>query len=158
MDNGLHKLAGRPMLICWGMHDFVFDGDYLAEWQRRFPEAEVHRFPNAGHYVLEDAPEHPLFEDVIGITAHAEGKILADVIKLCLAFGYRLTRDGKTAELTGPNLVLRLLESDTHRGIVEMTLRVNGRPAGKTECRFGTHSVLKFVDDSTAVWSFDTDN
>ena len=57
VDNGLHKLAGRPMLICWGMHDFVFDGDYLAEWQRRFPEAEVHRFPNAGHYVLEDAPE-----------------------------------------------------------------------------------------------------
>jgi len=31
--------------------------DYLAEWQRRFPEAEVHRFPEAGHYVVEDVPQ-----------------------------------------------------------------------------------------------------
>jgi haloalkane dehalogenase len=45
------------MLICWGEKDFVFDTDYLAEWRRRFPAAEVHRFPEAGHYVLEDAPE-----------------------------------------------------------------------------------------------------
>ena len=43
------------MLICWGERDFVFDHHFLAEWRRRFPEAEVHRFPDAGHYVLEDA-------------------------------------------------------------------------------------------------------
>ena len=54
-DDGLHKLEGKPMLICWGMKDFVFDADYLTEWQRRFPNAEVHRFEDAGHYVLEDA-------------------------------------------------------------------------------------------------------
>jgi haloalkane dehalogenase len=42
------------------MRDFVFDADYLDEWQRRFPQAEVHRFPDAGHYVLEDAPERLL--------------------------------------------------------------------------------------------------
>jgi haloalkane dehalogenase len=53
----LHILSKLPMLICWGEHDFVFDSDYLAEWQRRFPNAEVHRFPDAGHYVLEDVPE-----------------------------------------------------------------------------------------------------
>ena len=29
----------------------------LAEWERRFPGAEVHRFADAGHYVLEDAEE-----------------------------------------------------------------------------------------------------
>jgi len=52
----LSFLAGKPMLICWGMHDFVFDADYLAEWQRRFPAAEVHRFEQAGHYLLEDEP------------------------------------------------------------------------------------------------------
>jgi len=57
VDVRLHRLADRPILICWGMHDFVFDSDYLAEWQRRFPDAEVHRFPDAGHYVLEDASE-----------------------------------------------------------------------------------------------------
>lgn len=56
-DKNLDKLAGIPMLICWGEHDFVFDASYLAEWQRRFPNAEVHTFSNAGHYVLEDEPE-----------------------------------------------------------------------------------------------------
>jgi haloalkane dehalogenase len=53
--NGLHRFAALPMLICWGQRDFVFDQHFLAEWQRRFPAAEIHRFPEAGHYVLEDA-------------------------------------------------------------------------------------------------------
>ena len=57
VDENLDKLAGIPMLICWGEHDFVFDVSYLAEWRRRFPNAEVHTFSNAGHYVLEDEPE-----------------------------------------------------------------------------------------------------
>ncbi len=56
-DENLDKLSGIPMLICWGKHDFVFNASYLAEWQRRFPDAEVHTFSNAGHYVLEDEPE-----------------------------------------------------------------------------------------------------
>jgi haloalkane dehalogenase len=50
----LDLLAGVPMLIAWGMKDFVFDHHFLDEWVRRFPRAEVHRFPEAGHYVLED--------------------------------------------------------------------------------------------------------
>jgi haloalkane dehalogenase len=50
----LQRLARRPMLICWGERDFVFDRDYLDEWRKRFPDAEVHSFPDAGHYVLED--------------------------------------------------------------------------------------------------------
>ena len=57
VDENLHKLNQIPMMICWGMHDFVFDTDYLDEWRRRFPNAEVHTFSNAGHYVLEDVPD-----------------------------------------------------------------------------------------------------
>ena len=57
LDQNLELLKNFPMLICWGEHDFVFDLDYLNEWIRRFPEAEVHCFPEAGHYVLEDVPE-----------------------------------------------------------------------------------------------------
>jgi len=53
----LSNLSAVPMLICWGLKDFVFDADYLAEWQRRFPSAEVHAFPEAGHYLFEDAPD-----------------------------------------------------------------------------------------------------
>jgi pimeloyl-ACP methyl ester carboxylesterase len=52
---GLESLRSRPVLICWGERDFVFNRHFLEEWTRRFPLAEVHRFPDAGHYVLEDA-------------------------------------------------------------------------------------------------------
>ncbi len=50
----LGLFADVPILIAWGMKDFVFDRHFLAEWGRRFPRAEVHRFLEAGHYVLED--------------------------------------------------------------------------------------------------------
>jgi len=60
VDRGLQRLAAKPMLIGWGERDFVFDRDYLAEWRRRFPLAEVHSFPAAGHYVLEDVPDRLL--------------------------------------------------------------------------------------------------
>ncbi len=55
VEEGLQRFRHLPMLICWGMRDFVFDRHFLEEWERHFPEAEVHRFPEAGHYVLEDA-------------------------------------------------------------------------------------------------------
>lgn len=44
-----------PTLILWGDKDFVFDHHFLRAWQQFLPAAEVHRFANAGHYVLEDA-------------------------------------------------------------------------------------------------------
>jgi len=55
----------KPVLVCWGAKDFVFDDSFLAEWRRRLPKAEVHYFPDAGHYVLEDAHERivPLVRD-----------------------------------------------------------------------------------------------
>jgi len=57
VQNELHQLRKLPMLICWGMKDFVFTQAYLDEWRHRFPEAHVHTFEDAGHYVLEDAAE-----------------------------------------------------------------------------------------------------
>jgi haloalkane dehalogenase len=51
---GLPRLAHKPILICWGDRDFVFDHHFLAEWMRIFPDAEVHRFADGGHYILED--------------------------------------------------------------------------------------------------------
>jgi haloalkane dehalogenase len=54
-DEDLTHLRQLPVLICWGGKDFVFNDGFLEEWKRRLPEAEVHYFPRAGHYVLEDA-------------------------------------------------------------------------------------------------------
>ncbi|MBI4352106.1 MAG: alpha/beta fold hydrolase [Elusimicrobia bacterium] len=53
----LASLATLPMLICWGLKDFVFDRHFLEEWTRRFPGAQIHGFPDCGHYILEDARE-----------------------------------------------------------------------------------------------------
>lgn len=63
----LHLFRKLPMLICWGERDFVFDVHFLQEWQRRFPEAEVHTFPEHGHYILEDAEDEvvPLIAEFI---------------------------------------------------------------------------------------------
>ena len=44
-----------PTLILWGEKDWVFDHHFLDVWQKTLPNAEVHRFPDAGHLVLEDA-------------------------------------------------------------------------------------------------------
>ncbi len=57
IQDGLEELRDHPVLICWGMGDFVFDESFLAEWRKRLPEAEVHEFAHGGHYVLEDCPE-----------------------------------------------------------------------------------------------------
>ncbi len=57
VEQNLRRLDGIPLQIIWGERDFVFDKHFLAEWRRRWPEAEVHSFPDAGHYVLEDLGE-----------------------------------------------------------------------------------------------------
>lgn len=51
----LPSFRQTPTLLLWGDRDFVFDHHFLAEWRKFLPSAEVHQFPNAGHYVLEDA-------------------------------------------------------------------------------------------------------
>ncbi len=56
-DENLSQFSNIPMLICWGERDFVFDTEYLDEWRRRFPNAKVHCYSDAGHYVLEDVPD-----------------------------------------------------------------------------------------------------
>jgi pimeloyl-ACP methyl ester carboxylesterase len=53
----LHKLAEVPMLLAWGGKDFVFNDAFYNEWRRRFPKAQTLYLADAGHYVLEDAPE-----------------------------------------------------------------------------------------------------
>jgi len=59
----LRKLQGRlsdlgqtPALLLWGARDPVFSDRYLRDVQLRLPQARLHRFPAAGHLVVEDAP------------------------------------------------------------------------------------------------------
>ncbi|NUS38485.1 MAG: alpha/beta fold hydrolase [Lysobacter sp.] len=50
----LHEFADRPVFIGWGLRDFVFDRHCLAAFAAALPQAEVHAFDDADHYVLED--------------------------------------------------------------------------------------------------------
>ncbi|MCG9755472.1 alpha/beta fold hydrolase [Shewanella insulae] len=57
ISDKLSQFSQLPVMICWGLKDFVFDKHFLDEWKRRFPQAEVHEFADCGHYILEDASD-----------------------------------------------------------------------------------------------------
>lgn len=54
MGRQLHAYADRPAFIGWGLRDFVFDRHCLDAFSAALPQAEVHAFEDAHHYVLED--------------------------------------------------------------------------------------------------------
>ena len=53
----LGLLSNKPVLIVWGGKDFVFNDKVLDIWREKLPMAHVEYYPDAGHYVLEDASE-----------------------------------------------------------------------------------------------------
>ena len=57
IEDRLYLLAGKPMTLVWGMRDWCFNAHFLEEWTRRFPDADVVKIGDAGHFVCEDAPE-----------------------------------------------------------------------------------------------------
>jgi pimeloyl-ACP methyl ester carboxylesterase len=60
----LDSFSSTPILACWGMKDFCFHGGFLNRWEEFWPHMEVHQFPHAGHYILED--------DIDGVMAKVE--------------------------------------------------------------------------------------
>lgn len=60
IEAGLASLSEKPMLLVWGMKDWCFTPAFLAEFRRRFPQAESVEIADAGHYVFEDAPQRVL--------------------------------------------------------------------------------------------------
>lgn len=57
VSKSLSRICDRPTMLLWGARDFVFDKTYYDEFKRRLPAAESHWLPEAGHYLLEDAPD-----------------------------------------------------------------------------------------------------
>ena len=48
----------KPVGIAWAMKDIAFTKEMLERlWLKTFPDAEVLRLPDAGHYLQEDAHE-----------------------------------------------------------------------------------------------------
>ena len=57
IERGLPSLADRPALLVWGMRDWCFRPDCLEKFAAVWPQAEVHRLEDVGHWVVEDAPD-----------------------------------------------------------------------------------------------------
>ncbi len=55
-ESKLGAFSRTPLLLAWGMKDWVFDEAFLNGWLTRFPKAAVVRFPDSGHFLLEDSP------------------------------------------------------------------------------------------------------
>ena len=75
VEEGLAHFKKTPMLICWGGRDFCFNDHFYQIWRQRFPQARAHYFPDAGHYVLEDAFEEigPLVEEFLALSSEPAG-------------------------------------------------------------------------------------
>ncbi len=73
IESGLAAFENTPMLLPWGMKDWVFDEHFLNGWRRRFPHARAERFEDCGHFLLEDAPGEavPLIADFVARSAAA---------------------------------------------------------------------------------------
>ncbi len=57
MEKRLPTLATRPVLMIWGMRDWCFTPECLERLHRSFPKAEVERFDDVGHWVVEEASD-----------------------------------------------------------------------------------------------------
>jgi pimeloyl-ACP methyl ester carboxylesterase len=57
LESDLPSMADRPALLIWGMKDWCFDQRCLDRFTSVWPQAEIHRIPNAGHWVVEDAAD-----------------------------------------------------------------------------------------------------
>ena len=67
IETRLPSLARHPWQLIWGMRDWCFTPEFLERFREFFPQAEVHRLADAGHYVVEDAYERigPLVEQFL---------------------------------------------------------------------------------------------
>ena len=60
IEQGLRSFADRPSCLIWGMRDWCFRPDCLERFLEAWPQAEVHRLADVGHWVVEDAPVETL--------------------------------------------------------------------------------------------------
>jgi haloalkane dehalogenase len=76
IEAALPRFREHPMIIFWGAKDFCFNDVFLTGWMDRFPAATVHRYSDAGHYVVEDAYERilPALSGFLEHPGRAEGR------------------------------------------------------------------------------------
>ncbi|WP_254763000.1 alpha/beta fold hydrolase [Natrinema marinum] len=51
------QITQKPTLVMWGLQDPAFDDSYLKRWEDTLSNATVHRLPNVGHFVPDEAAD-----------------------------------------------------------------------------------------------------
>lgn len=57
IEEKLPIFKDRKICLIWGMLDWCFPPDFLKRFLQVYPDAEVHKIDDAGHYLIEDAQE-----------------------------------------------------------------------------------------------------
>ena len=65
IEASLGQFSAVPIFLGFGLKDFVFDKHFLDQWKHYFPNAQVHEYPDCGHYILQDAAQ-----DIIPLIAN----------------------------------------------------------------------------------------
>jgi haloalkane dehalogenase len=57
LEEGLARLQELPVALVWGLRDWCFTPWFRDRFLDFFPRAEQYDIADAGHYVMEEAPE-----------------------------------------------------------------------------------------------------
>jgi len=60
VEHGLWMFRETPVCIIWGMKDWCFNQRFLDRWLDIFPECQLLKLSDAGHYLFEDANDEIL--------------------------------------------------------------------------------------------------
>ncbi|MBI3465511.1 MAG: alpha/beta fold hydrolase [Planctomycetes bacterium] len=83
IEDGLSQFRNHPVQLIWGMRDWCFTPHFLERFLDFFPQAEVHRIEDAGHWVIEDAHERiiPLIERFLEGTATTRSDLNSEAVR-----------------------------------------------------------------------------
>jgi haloalkane dehalogenase len=84
IEDGLRSVADRPICLIWGMRDWCFRPDCLDRFVAAWPQADVQRLADVGHWVVEDAPD----ESLSILESFLKNRVAANVSAECI--GHRM--------------------------------------------------------------------
>lgn len=79
IERRLPEISHLPIKLIWGMRDWCFTPACLERFVGYWPQADVTRLADVGHWVIEDAPEESvaMLQEFLGATAGVPDPVVA---------------------------------------------------------------------------------
>ena len=127
--------------------------EFLRQFDSTFPPDSV-GVTNVAYLSRRWKPSGYL-RSVTGVTVAADSTDTIELAGDLSALGYDVRQAADTIIATRRGFALSLLPATTSlRGVLAVRLATARRKEGQTVYRFGPRSILRFVNDSTAYWTF----